>query len=633
LTGVAKPVSPTPPAQASDLWLVPTPRTVRLTGAVHRLPSRLTYQGPDPATAFRLLHGACAPWRITILPGTPPADVQRFATVDVRAPADRLHPQGYRLLIDEKSIVIEAGPGEGLRHALVTLAQLIRRFGRDLQGVTIEDEPLFAFRGAMLDVSRDKVPTMASLFATVDALESFKVNHLQLYTEHTFAYSGHEEAWAGCSPITPEEARELDDYCSRRGIDLAANQNTLGHLARWLRLPRYNDLAEIVGLDTEWSFGLPDGRRIARRGPFSLCPTDAGSIDFVRALLDQLLPCFGSRLVNIGCDEAYDIGQGRSRSAVSERGYEAVYLDHLRSVADIARDHRKRAMFWADMLAKGNESSQRADAPEGAIGLVWGYEAKSGFRAQVERLRARGVESCWVCPGTSSWRSIVGRAPVRRANLDEAATCADASPGMLVTDWGDMGHRQHWPVSMIGLADGAARAWSGAGKGADARGVALHAFADATGALGQLVDDLGSIDAELNDSLALRNAGALFTELSRSIADPPGSGLGSLDEWQRVRNGLAALRERFEALPDGAGSRLVRDEVDHTLSVAEHAADKAIVCRVEPARPARGAALIRLAADMGAIIEDHRSLWLARNREGGLNESTAHYERVLEDYG
>ena len=53
----------------------------------------------------------------------------------------------------------------------------------------------------MLDVSRDKVPTIATLTALVDRLASLKVNQVQLYSEHTFAYRDHPEVHAAASPL------------------------------------------------------------------------------------------------------------------------------------------------------------------------------------------------------------------------------------------------------------------------------------------------------------------------------------------------------------------------------------------------------------------------------------------------
>src|SRR4029079_2166283 len=99
---------------------------------------------------------------------------------------------------------------------------------------------------------------------------SLKFNHLELYTEHTFAYRGHEEVWRDWSPMTPAEVRELDTYCSSRGVRLVANQNCFGHLERWFAHPRYAGLAETLG---DWVFEN-EHERFHRTGPFSLCPTD-----------------------------------------------------------------------------------------------------------------------------------------------------------------------------------------------------------------------------------------------------------------------------------------------------------------------------------------------------------------------
>ena len=162
----------------------------------------------------------------------------------------------------------------------------------------------------MLDVSRNRVPTTGQLQLASKWLSDMKVNHAQLYTEHTFAYVGHEEVWQGWSPITPEQIRSLASVYDNRGVELAANQNCFGHLASWLRHPKYAHLAETHG---DWVFDV-----WPRSGPFSLCPTDSKSLELVEDMLGQLLPCFTSPLVNIGCDETYDIGFGRSKEEVAE---------------------------------------------------------------------------------------------------------------------------------------------------------------------------------------------------------------------------------------------------------------------------------------------------------------------------
>ena len=86
---------------------------------------------------------------------------------------------------------------------------------------------MFETRGYMLDISRDKVPTMSTLRQIIDLLKVCNYNQFQLYTEHTFRYAKHEPAWRNASPLTPTEVRELDAYCRMNDIELVPNQNSL----------------------------------------------------------------------------------------------------------------------------------------------------------------------------------------------------------------------------------------------------------------------------------------------------------------------------------------------------------------------------------------------------------------------
>ena len=92
----------------------------------------------------------------------------------------------------------------------------------------IDDKPDFANRGVMLDISRDKVPTMETLYKQIDILAECKINQIQLYTEHTFAYDNHKVVWQNASPMTPEQILDLDQYCRDRHIELVPNQNSFG---------------------------------------------------------------------------------------------------------------------------------------------------------------------------------------------------------------------------------------------------------------------------------------------------------------------------------------------------------------------------------------------------------------------
>ncbi len=115
-------------------------------------------------------------------------------------------PEGYRLRITSAGIVVRGHDAAGVFYGVCTLIQLLEQAKlRPLPCLEIVDWPDFSARGVMLDVSRNKVPKMETLLDLVDRLASWKVNQVQLYTEHTFAYRNHREVWEHASPITGEE--------------------------------------------------------------------------------------------------------------------------------------------------------------------------------------------------------------------------------------------------------------------------------------------------------------------------------------------------------------------------------------------------------------------------------------------
>lgn len=541
-------------------------------------------------------------------------------------------PEAYRLSIRAEGTEILARDARGAVQAHRTLAQLRARYGRRAPSMVIEDGPAFATRGVMLDVSRDRVPTMRQLRETIELMASLKFNHLQLYTEHTFAYAGHEEAWDGWSPITPDEVRTLDGWCREVGIELAANQNCFGHLAKWLALPKYAHLAETHG---DWVFENAT-ESFPRKGPFSLCPVDPASGAFIDDLMGQLLPCFSSPLVNIGCDETFDVGFGRSKETVAERGRGAVYFEFVNRICESVRKRGKRPMFWADIALSHPEAVSLI--PRDMVCLAWDYEPTARFAEWCRVLGGAGRE-VWVCPGTSSWRSITGRTTERRGNLRAAAVegVAGGATGFLVTDWGDSGHHQQWPIALAGIAEAAEAAWRGTNEGYDARATGLQVLADEEA--GPWLDELGDVDAvmrrisgrrgEGEGPAVLRNSSVLFNDLFTPIGPGGDEKLrrGTLgvpvEMWREAGDRLRNLEEKRPRGVDG----MIAAELDHTARVARLAIERA-VWRREGADANRGR---QLAAELRGIIEEHRTLWLNRCREGGLADSCGYYERIAEE--
>ena len=533
------------------------------------------------------------------------------ALIRFRLVAKVAGPQSYRLSVSAEAVTAEAQDRAGLFYAAVTFSQLARLSAGRLPGCVIEDAPDFPVRGVMLDISRDKVPTLATLCGLADQLASLKINQLQLYTEHTFAYRDHAEVWQKASPLTPFDVRALDACCRAQCIDLVPNQNSFGHLERWLSLPRYNGLAELP----QGGAPLPWGGVHVR--PTSLCPTDPRSVAFLAGLYDELLPNFSSRLFNVGCDETFDLrGEGRSAPQVRQAGEGRVYLDFLKQIHRLVEDRGKTMAFWGDIIIR--HPALVPELPAGVVALEWGYEADHPFDAHGARFAASGVPF-YVCPGTSSWNSLAGRTQNMRDNLRAAAESGlkHGACGYLVTDWGDGGHWQPLAVSYAGFAYGAGVSWCCARNCDLPLAAALDDHLAAEG-LGQALLALGDVYRLCG---ALRGNGTeLFMILSKPRTRPLADGVTG----DTLRAALAQVEQCAAAVPE---SRAV---------VAQEAAQAARLLR---AACHRGLALLggepgarrALAREMEALMASHARVWLLRNRVGGLEDSLARMAAIRDE--
>ena len=544
--------------------------------------------------------------------------------------------EAYSLEIDAAGARVSASSKAGLFYGVCTLGQLLKlgeRAGRpgpvSLPVLRIQDQPSFARRGVMLDISRDKVPTLETTLQLVELLASLKINELQLYMEHTFAYAGHEKVWENASPFTAADIRTLDAFCRERHIDLVPNQNSFGHMQRWLSFEPYrSELAEAPnGFEHAWN---------PTREPYGLCPTDPRSLAFLNGLYDQLLPHFTSRTFNVGLDETFDLGLGRSKAACEARGTERVYLDFLKEIHETVGRRGFTMQFWGDIIIKRPELIP--ELPKDAIAMEWGYEYDHPFAENVAKFAAAGLRF-YVCPGTSSWNTIAGRTENALLNIASAVKhgAQHGALGVLNTDWGDNGHLQPLCASYIGFLAGAAMSWKAEDAQAPlelpvAEWLDSYVFSDADKLLGALTRDLGNAYRELG--CRPHNASALFYFIAGRPGQPiqlPGT------EARHFDAGLTYLAridaELARVAPANDESRRTQAELVWASDLLKAA------CRIGKARLGIGfdepvskldpGVREVLASELAPLIERHRALWLGRNRPGGLRESAGQIERVL----
>ena len=626
-------------ATGAVLNLLPVPKKVFRGKGSFRMPEKLSFTAPDS------LREKVGYWLGRIDGIKPISAINGGAIVFRFIPG--MQRQGYRLEITPGRISSESSTVEGLYYSIISLKVLNRNYRGDIPCVTIEDWPDLEVRGLMFDISRNKIPTRETLYRLAETLADLKFNHLELYVEgFSFAYPSFSDLWAKTeTPVTGEDIKALDALCRKNFVDLVPNQNMFGHMMSWLGTEKYRDLAE-----------CPDGFKmlglIDMKG--TLDPSDPRSIELVTKMTDDLLPNFSSEYFNVNMDETFDLGKGKSKKLCQEKGVVNVYMDYALKVHDIVTSRGKKMMMWGDIVLRSPEALKRI--PGDVTLLDWGYEAMYPFEKNARNFRANGV-NFMVCPGTSSWSSLVGRSDNMKANISNAvdAGVKYGAKGMLLTDWGDMGHWQYLPVSYPGYCLGGALSWNnvGADKVPLESFLSSYMYRDKSGIMGQLDYNLGKYPVyEEKPGISMTSTvmgfqfGIMDEVLIEAIWDKMQKGITTLmgdiapeliSSFRESYNnrhaynfeGMYALIDSADILlqktsPEGDDSLLVRQEYRNTLKLLKVAVDlqyyiqkKSVLTTEKQKELLKG-----MDKTLSEYIDTNKTLWLGRNRPGGYETST-----------
>ncbi|MCX6343730.1 MAG: family 20 glycosylhydrolase [Armatimonadetes bacterium] len=587
------------------LTLAPIPKNLTHGHGLYNLSGNLytKLDTKDPQSLIPAANQTGLNWEITTSPETQREQIGLIIRMD---DSSDIPAEGYALEITPNGIEIIASAPAGAFYGACTLAQIIMQSDNALPCVSISDWPDYPNRGIMLDISRDKAPTMETLYLLADNLASWKINQLQLYTEHTFAYPAHPTVWKNASPMTGEQIMQLDAYCKTKFIKLVPNQNSFGHMERWLMHDEYRQMAEMPdGGETAWGF---------RAIPTGLCPIDEKSVPFLAGLYDELLPHFSSKPFNVGLDETIDLGYGRSKSICEELGTGRVYLDFLLKVYTLTKERGRKMMFWGDIIMKHPELIP--ELPKDIIALEWGYEYDHPFAGHGSKFRESGI-AFYVCPGASNWNTFAGRTRNAIGNITSAARSGleNGAIGLLNTSWGDNGHWDPLPVAYTGFMAGAMASWNAQADVTDtlADALSLHAFGDRTGKIGKAFYDLGNIylcftKRTFNNTIPWQ---MLFGKLNNTKLI---EGI-TLKEFEEMDCKLEEIAESLKGdqmtAPD---ADTVRSELNFIINILRLSSE------VGKMRLS-GKISADLSNKIDTIKQEHRRIWLLRNRPGGLEDS------------
>jgi len=379
----------------SQLAILPQPKSIHAGEGSFTLTRETVIRADQQTRAIGLLLAeSLAPalgFTLEILNGT--SANQSEIVLGLSPDAAHVGSEGYILSSSPEQIKILASTSAGVFYGTQTLRQLLpgEIFSRtpvtrtwEVQAVTIEDSPRFAWRGLMLDSARHFIPK-AEVLKMIDLLALHKMNVLHMHltddqgwrieikkypklteigsrrAETVVGHAWHPEGYDGTPHAgfySQDELREIVAYAAARFITVIPEIDMPGHAqAAIAAYPELGVTGEQVAVATTWGIH-----------PYLYSPTEA-TLSVLRDILTEVLDIFPSPYIHLGGDEAIK-NQWEESSEVQARIKELGLQDEhelqswfLTQMGKFLTQQGRLVIGWDEILEGG--------LPEGAAVMSW----------------------------------------------------------------------------------------------------------------------------------------------------------------------------------------------------------------------------------------------------------------------
>lgn len=276
--------------------------------------------------------------------------------------------------------------------------------------------------GIMLDCARNAVIKVSQAKRMIATCALLGYNYFELYTEDCLEVDGEPYFGYMRGRFTQEEIKDLDAYAKIFGVELVPCIQTLAHLER---------------LFVHWKYmeSICDKRDV-------LLVDEPRTYELLENVIRTCRKCFTSHRINIGMDEAFDLGLGQH---LVKHGYEPrgeIIRRHLKKVLEICKKYDFRPSMWADMFYEDMEAGKYEGIPKDVELIYWDYGIKDPKEVirRFAYMKPSGAP-CSFAGGATKW---VGFAPHNRLSALTYDSTLDAlvESGIttyLLTAWGDDG--------------------------------------------------------------------------------------------------------------------------------------------------------------------------------------------------
>ena len=348
--------------------------------------------------------------------------------------------QAYELSITDDVIVIRATSAQGSFYGMMTILQMLE-LSKDgvFPNAVITDYPDLELRGISDDISRGQVPTQQTLEKIIRFAAKYKMNVYMPYLEDMVELKSFPAFGKGRGALTSSEIAALHKYAAQYFIEIIPAFQTLGHYENALAQKEFIHLAEFPGAA-------------------SLCVSCDSTYLFLEKALTEVFELFPSKYFNMGADETFDVGLGKSRHLAEKHGIAAVHATHYKKVYDICKKAGKTVMMYGDILLDHPEILSLI--PKDIIIVDWHYRAEP-YYSSTGFFKKNGfnyIVSPSVWNFTSTFPVTMNANPntyyITRSGIKNNAK------GMFNSNWGDFGAETFKELVYYGYAWSAQCAWN-----------------------------------------------------------------------------------------------------------------------------------------------------------------------------
>ncbi|MFH0841608.1 MAG: family 20 glycosylhydrolase [Bacteroidota bacterium] len=315
------------------------------------------------------------------------------------APVDKIGNEGYTLTISTKNIVIAANKAAGLFYGMQTLLQLLppeieskkpQNANWTIPAVKITDYPRFAWRGLMLDVSRNFF-TKEDVKKYLDQIARLKYNtfHWHLTDDNGWRIEikslpkltevgacrvprgGHfnermdprpDEKATDCGFYTQDDIKEIIRYAQDRFITIVPEIDVPGH--SMAAIASYPELSCTQNSDAKVNPGTAFAEWYGN-GTFrmfidnTLNPSDEKVYEFLDKVFSEMAQLFPNPYIHVGGDECYkgfwadDEGCQALMKKLNIRHVEDLQGYFMNRVEGILKAKGKKLLGWDEILEGG----------------------------------------------------------------------------------------------------------------------------------------------------------------------------------------------------------------------------------------------------------------------------------------